>query len=295
MTTTHALVGGAEQQRVLTSLARIHARRYLRHPLFLLSVALLTLGLVQAFVDPDEAGNQWDDGLLLYPLWLGLLGVVVAYRLTVTEDRALALLPSAPTDQRVRTLALYLACLVPVVTCLALIGLAAVVNQLSPASDAYGFVLRPGTGEIGWVGYVASQLEVVLACFGGPALGVTVARWWRFPGAGVMAALILFLVELVVLGLGEGSQFWLSWWARALDNAMPYVYWKAAPGAESFYTTMRPGSPTGHLIYATALCGLAITAGVLRGATPAARSAWTRVGAVCAGVAVLAYAWALLG
>lgn len=295
MTTTHALVGGAEQQRVLTSLARIHARRYLRHPLFLLSVALLTLGLVQAFVDPDGAGSQWDDGLLLYPLWLGLLGMVVAYRLTVTEDRALALLPSAPTDQRVRTLALYLACLVPVVTCLAFIGLAAVVNQLSPASDAYNFVLRPGTGEIGWVGYVTSQLEVVVACFGGPALGVTVARWWRFPGAGVLAALILFLVELVVLGLGEGSQFWMSWWARALDNAMPYVYWKAAPEAERLYTTMRPGSPTGHLIYATALCGLAITAGVLRGATPSVRAAWIRVGAVCAGVAVLAYAWALLG
>lgn len=294
MSTTHALVGDVGQARVLTTLARIHARRYLRHPLFLLSVVLLTLGLVRAFVDPDEAGNQWDDGLVTYPLWLGLLGMVVAYRLTVTEDRALALLPSAPTDQRVRTLALYLACLVPVVTCLTFIGLAAVVNQVSPASDAYGFVLRPGTGEIGWVGYVASQLEVVLACFGGPALGVTVARWWRFPGAGVLAALILFLVELVALGLGEGGEYWLTWWARALDAAMPSVYWKAAPTTTGYHT-IRPGSPTGHLVYATALCGLAITAGVVKGATPSVRAAWIRVGAVCAGVAVLAYAWALLG
>ena len=60
------------------------------------------------------------------------------------------------------------------------------------------------------------------------------------PRAGVLAALILFLVELS------------SWMARqpvldvvvarALDNAMPYVYWKAAPGAERI-SHERPAPP----------------------------------------------------
>jgi hypothetical protein len=294
MSASATLVGERAQQRVLLTLARLHAKRYLRHPLYLLGVVLLVGGVLNAWRDPDGAGNAWDDGLLYYPVYLGILGLVVAYRLTVTEDRALALLPSAPTDQRVRTLALCLACLVPVVTCLLFMTAIATVNQLVPAGPDAPFVLRPDTGEIGWVGYVSTQLEIVVACYGGPVLGIAVARWWRFPGAGVLAAVLLFLVEILALGLGEGGAYWLTWWTRAVDALVPYVYWKAAPGVTG-YTTMRPGSPTGHVLYALALCGLAITAAVLRDASPAVRATWRRVGGVLLTVAAVGYAWALLG
>lgn len=285
------LVGGVEHKQALRALATIHSKRYLRHPVFLVTMLLLAGGVVQNVV--GSGSDSWE-GILTYPLWIGLPGVVIGYRLAVTENKALSLLPSAPVDLRVRTLALYAACAVPV----AATGVFMLLNGATTAlvgdpTDA--FVLRPSTGEIGWVAYVASVGEVLVASFGGAALGVTVGRWLRFPGAGILVAVVLFLIEVVALGAGEGAPTWQDLWARGLNNLMPYGYWKASPEEARVYTTMRPGSPVGHLVYSMALCGLAITAGVLKGAEPAVRTAWRRIGWISLAVAFVAYLWALLG
>jgi hypothetical protein len=58
---------------------------------------------------------------------------------------------------------------------------------------------------------------------------------------------------------------------------------------------MAPGSAVGHVIYAVALCGLAITAGVVMGAPPAVKTTWIRIGGGLMAVAVAAFLWALFG
>jgi hypothetical protein len=281
---------------VLVALAGIQAKRYVRHPVFLVTAALVLTGVWQAIVSPNgDNGAEWDS-TLSFVLWIGLFGMVVGYRLAVTEEKALDVLPSAPTDQRVRTLALFTACLVPVGATVVLMGCYGVANLLVRQSADAPFLLRPDTGQIGWVDYIASVLEAPVSAFGGAALGVVVARWLRFAGAGVLAVVVVFLVEFVCMAIGETSITGDKLWARALANLMPYRYWFYNPdGAEGTYSTMAPGSAVGHVIYATALCGLAITAGVLKGATPAVKTAWMKVGGTLMAVAVAAYLWALLG
>ncbi len=291
-----ALVDTAERKRVLVALAGIHAKRYVRHPVFVATAALALLGVLQALVSPDgDNGADWDS-TLSFAIWIGLFGMVIGYRLAVTEEQALDVLPSAPTDQRVRTLGLFAACLVPVAATVVLMGCYGLANLLVPQSAAAPFVLRPDTGQIGWVDYIASVLEAPVSAFGGAALGIVVARWLRFAGAGVLAMVVVFLVEFMCMAIGETSMLGDRLWARALTNLMPYRYWFYNPnGAEGTYSTMAPGSAVGHVIYATALCGLAITAGVLKGATPAVKTAWMKIGGALMAVAVAAYLWALLG
>jgi hypothetical protein len=289
------LVETADRKRVLVALAGIQAKRYVRHPVFLVTAALVLTGVWQAIVSPDgNNGAEWDS-TLTFVLWIGLFGLVVGYRLTITEEKALDVLPSAPTDQRVRTLALFAACLVPVVATFVMMGCYGVANLLVPQSAEAPFVLRPDTGQIGWVDYIASVLEAPVSAFGGAALGIVVARWLRFAGAGVLAMVVVFLVELMCLAIGETSITGDKLWARALANLMPYRYWMYQDGADETYSTMAPGSAMGHVIYATALCGMAITAGVLKGATPAVKTAWMKVGGTLMAVTVAAYLWALLG
>jgi hypothetical protein len=290
-----AQVDTAESKRLLLALARLHARRYVRHPLFVVTAALTLLGVLQAIFAPDgDNGGDWDQ-TLTFVIWIGLFGLVVGYRLAVTEDTALDLLPSAPTDQRVRTLALFVACLVPVGATVVLMGCYGVANLLVQQSAAAPFQLRPATGQIGWVDYIASVLEAPVSAFGGAALGIVVARWFRFAGAGILAILVVFLVELLCLNIGEASRTGAHLWARALVNLMPFRYWFYQGGTDGKYSTMAPGSAVGHVIYATALCGMAVTAGVLKGAAPAVKTAWLKVGSALAAVAVVAYLWALLG
>ena len=149
---TTAVATPVTERQVIIALASIYAVRYLRHPLYILGVLLLTASLVQAYLQPDEAGSDWDEIGLSTGMYIGILGVIVGYRLAVTEGRAAAVLPSLPADHRVRTLALLLACLVPAATVVVFMGLYAIVNQMSPGADVNPFSLRPGDGTIGWVG-----------------------------------------------------------------------------------------------------------------------------------------------
>ena len=284
------------ERQVLVALARIQAGRFLRHPLYLVGVLLLTAGLVEAYAAPGSAGSHWDEIGLSTSMFLGIPGLIVAYRLAVTEEKALALLPSLPSDQRVRTLALCLACLVPAVTIAVFLGLYAAVNQLSPGEFVDPYSPRPGSGGISWTGYVASLAEVAVAGVGGPLLGVVTARWLRFPGAGVIVAVGLFLVEITALALGEGGPpFWDAWWVQAFNDLMPWVYWGADTDGDRLYDTVRPGSPTGHLLYALALCGLAVTAAVLKDSSGDARSRWCRRGQLLLVVAVVGYLRSVIG
>jgi len=276
---------------VLSGLARIQARRYLRHPVYLVPVTLLLLGAARHLLTGQiDAG--WDQ-TLNWALWLGIPGVVVGYRLAVTEDRALSLLRSTPTDRRTRTLALYLACLVPVATCLVLMGVYGLVDLVHPPPAGYVVPVPPT--QIGWVDYVFAVAEGPVACFGGPVLGVTIGRWVHFPGAGVLAAVVLLMVELVALGFGEVVPgIGEAWASRVVVTLQPYVYWGATDDSRTF-TALRPGSPAGHLLYSLALCGLAMTAGLLRGAGRRETARLRRVGLALLAAAAASFLLALVG
>src|SRR4030095_5754490 len=129
-----ALVDTVDGRRVFFALARRPAKRYVRHPVFLVSVLLTLSGVLPAIVAPDgDNGGDWDQ-TLTFVIWIGLIVWVIVSRLTVTEDKALDLLPSAPTDQRVRTLALFAACVVPVAATVVLMGCYGVANLIVPQS-----------------------------------------------------------------------------------------------------------------------------------------------------------------
>jgi hypothetical protein len=170
-----------------------------------------------------------------------------------------------------------------------------VANLIVPQSADAPFLLRPDTGQIGWADYIASVLEAPVSAFGGAALGIVVARWFRFTGAGLLAMVVVFIVEFVCMAAGESSRVGEQLWARALANLMPYRYWFYSPSPDGPYSTMAPGSAVGHVIYAVALCGLAITAGVVMGAPPAVKTTWIRIGGGLMAVAVAAFLWALFG
>jgi hypothetical protein len=276
-------------------LSLIQIRRYLRHPLYLAGVTPLVGALIVTAVRPNVPLLTWDSPLT-FELYLGLAGIVVGHTLAVAEDQAEEVFAITPVDRRTRTLALYAACLVPAITAVLLMAAARLVTPGIPEYQAAA--LRPSTGLISPMEYTAWLLALgPVACFGGAALGVLVGRRVRFAGAGLATALVLFMVELVAIGAasvipGPGD----TWWARIPASVMPYGYWLAAEdNLADGVLAMRPGSPTGHLVYAVSLCALAVVAGVLHRATPTVRESWLRVGSLFAVLATVGWLWGLLG
>lgn len=284
---------GVEQRSLLRQLALIQARRFARHPLFLGPVALLVL-MISALSDdaPRNLSTLGDNVAVAFTV--GVFGMVVAYRLTRTEDEAVALLPSAPVPATTRTLALVAACLVP-----AAVGLAALVARYVT------WYFYPPPDEVvtamgGWGPVTAMQVSgFVVASFGGPVLGVVVGRWLTFPGAGVLATVLLVAVVIGVGGAalqipGAGDH----WPVRVLGAGMPWQDWVVIdqpPGERGTLLGVRPGSPYGQLLYALCLCGLAVWAAVMKDAEGSARARWWRIGVGFAAAAVVTYAWTLLG
>lgn len=292
--TTAAPQAHVDHASVLRELTLIQAKRFVTHPVYLLGLVILTFVVVTSPMGEDVF---WLEGLTVsISLFVGVPGLVVAYRLTATEDRALALLPSAPTSGATRTLALVGACLVPAVTALALmvlwVGLAAFAE---PGSS----VPQPAPGLIDTAGGWGTALVIlfdgtVVSCFGGPALGVATGRWLRFPGAGTLVTVALVVAVAFVVGWslqipGAGE----NWAARMLAAASPFADWVLVNEDEEILG-VRPGAPLGHLIYALSLSGLAVWAAVMRDAVGATRARWRRIGVVLTAVALATWAWALL-
>ena len=93
-----------DERAVLLQLTWIQAKRYAAHPLFLGPLALLVLTAIAMSDDAPNSYYTMGDHVSS-AFFLGVFGIVVGYRLTRTEDRAIALLPSAPTTATTRTLA----------------------------------------------------------------------------------------------------------------------------------------------------------------------------------------------
>ena len=278
MTTATVPATGMARARVgdrspLLVLAGVEARRFARHPLFLVAVALTAQ---DAYTMHRDTYDNRDEGALELSLgqavFLGLLGLVVAYRLTRSTRRADEVIKGMPAEEPTRTAALLLACLVPFA-----------VSSLASLQIVVSWHIEPNTWADGWSQFSsmerdAMMMAAALSGLGGPVLGVCLGRWWRWPGASLVAC--VGLVAWSILGLVP----WESRWGNVSHMTTPFTVWFSALEDEN-ENGYFGGSPTWRVAYVLSLIGLAAVAALLHGATGRTRAQLLRA---FAGLGVLA-------
>jgi hypothetical protein len=226
---------------VMPDLARRQGRRMLRHPVLLLGAAWFVLGYgVSA---PSTPYDRYSSVTGILAFMVGPAAFFAA-NLVASSDRrcgAEEWTPSLPMPAVHRTVALLLACLVP----------AAAVGLLDLAVVAL-FGPHEATMPLLWQ-HVASVPLVVL---GATVLGVAVARLLPWPGVSlaVMVGLVAFNARVA------GDHSYLGFY-------VDFAEWTPSSAAYAdVIPPMTPGSPSWHLVYLAALCGLAACGALLRDA-----------------------------
>jgi hypothetical protein len=240
----------------LLALARAEARRFARHPLFVfgLSCVVLLLGFGNA---TSSVGVAAVEGLVFPAFFLGVFGFVVAHRLTTSLRRSPDLADTSPTDPQRRTIALCLACLVPMAAGVVTITALVVICAVWPPES-----IPPGQ-RVAWFGHepTIDMLAVLvaagpLAALGGSLLGVAVARWAPFRGSTLLGVVVL----VVVGSLGDALP--TPWFTIS-----PYFNFMDGEYSNGQYhsTWLRAGvEPLWSCGYYAALCGLVVVIALLR-------------------------------
>jgi hypothetical protein len=267
----------------LRALAGLEARRYARHPLFVVGVALLVWQMIVTSQDAASAvpgvSKALVDPAILPAFTLGLLGVFVGAHLARSMARSSDPIEASPTDGIRRAAAMCLACLVPGAVALVWFAwtyaVTAVWSFPSTAMTSSSVAAIRGAG--------------VVCAVGGPLFGVMVGRWTRFPGVGLVAAFVLF--GWVMLSTGS-----LAMPASRLGTLLhvwaPLVGWVSSNSPTHDDPWIAGGSPAWHLAYLVLLSGLAACAAMLRGAWGTQRSRLIRVFVLLSVLAVVSLALA---
>jgi hypothetical protein len=239
-----------ESSATLRELALADARRYARHPLFLVgfSMSLVLTWWAVTLRDPNPVAPT------LIPAFLvGAFGFVVAHRLTTSLRRSEELVGSLPSSRRRRSVALCLACLVPF-SAGVLCTVEAVVLTLP-----YPPVPIPADSPMVWYGHASwSVVTAILlalgpvATLGGPLLGVLVGTWAPFRGSALLGVVTL------VLGSAVPSEADSPW--RALPPWAPVVDENVLDGRIVSSTFVPHLAPVWYLVYVVLLCALAVVA-----------------------------------
>jgi hypothetical protein len=271
----------APRSPTLATLAAIEAKRYARHPLFLVG---LVLGIVTS---AGERGPIELDYQVIPAFFIGVFGVVVAARLTGSTRVSRPVVDAAPVSQLVRTAALCWACLVPAAAGLVLV----LIHRAFVLADPFA----------GWEYGTYSATDrlaitivlPVIACAGGPLLGVAVGRWLRFPGAPLLAVVVLVGWVNVAAYVPEQSSIDPGTvFARGLHMLTPYTAFGSGNGdGNNPVTSVRSftGSPLWFAVWTLALCGLAVAAALIRDLDRTGRRRVARVFVLLAGVAVAVF------
>jgi hypothetical protein len=238
-TTRPLRVGGSGPWALVPDLARIHAVRILRHPVFLLGLLWYLLAL---FVNaPSKPYDQYTM-LTALPVFLVGIPVFVAVNLVATSSRRAGVddwTGGLPLPGLHRTAALLVASAAPAVVVAAI--------------DAMAYVSFDGSVDID---VLRTQLACVpVAVLGAGLLGVAVARLLPWPGAPLAVA-----VGLVA------ANYWVSGPRPYLGAYCDFVVWSK----NDVIPARVPGSSSWHLTYLVALCGLAAAGALL----PVARRRW---------------------
>ena len=237
----------AEGWPALRALARVEAKRFARHPLFLLGIAIMLIPIVAVFWQQELDANPMT-GTLFIAFLIGVFGFIVAHRLTTSLLRTRDLATTTPVGRQQRTLALCLACLVP-----ATAGVVVAVFMLVTAA-IWTPVGDPVTAHVAWfrddpaVDVLATLIAMgPVAALGGPLLGVAVARWAPFRGSALIG--VVTLVFLTAMP-SEASVPWrvLSPWPLLVDEYVndgggPIVRSSFVPGVEPIWVLPLPAVP----------------------------------------------------
>jgi hypothetical protein len=275
----------AERSRIL-ALARADARRYARHPLFLLPCAVVLVAMVAQLVQRSGGGTDPMIATMTTAFLLGVFGFVVAHRLTTSLLRSPELAATVPVGRQQRTLALCLACFVPFAVGIFTAGFMIVTAMIWPPDG------EPSSVPVAWFGdYPAGDVLAILlamgplATLGGPLLGVAVARWAPFRGSALLGVVVLVVATAIPASDSRGS----GW---RLASAWPVLIDEQVVDGKIIGTTIVPDiTPVWALGWVTCLCGLAVVAALLR--DPEHRRPLLLTGGALAAAAVGCYLLAL--
>jgi hypothetical protein len=240
----------------LVSLARADARRFACHPLFLAGFGLWILILAVKVAGHHVVTVGVEDPGTFVAFLIGVFGFVVAHRLTTSLRRSGDLADTTPTSSQRRTLALCLACLVPMTASLLIVGAIIVFGSIWPPTMPHG-------GRVAWFGYepdltiLAILLaDAVLASLGGPLLGVAVARWAPFRGSALLGMVLLLFIVMSASSL-PAPWFAIAPWA---------IFWNEHLEGGVYQSSWVPTSvsPVWYCGYLACLCGLAVVAALAR-------------------------------
>jgi hypothetical protein len=249
-------VPAATPGHTLAALARADARRFARHPLFLLGVGAWVVILAFKVANQQVVTVGVEDPSTFIAFLVGVFGFVVAHRLTTALRRSGDLADTAPVSPQRRTAALCLACLVPMTAGLLIVTAFIVFGSVWPPT-------MPNGGEVAWFGYYPDSTilgillaDVVLACLGGPLLGVAVARWAPFRGSALLGMVLLMFTVMSASSLPApwfAIAPWAIFWDEHLVDGVYQSSW------------VRTGvSPVWYCGYVACLCGLAVVAALGR-------------------------------
>lgn len=266
----------------LGPLAWIEAKRFARHPLFLVGFSL------SLAASGGEYGPVELDHGFVPAFFVGIFGLVVAARLTASTRRCEAVVDAAPVSETTRTAALCAACLVPAAAGLVVAVFFQLVMAFHDPRPAYTYGVFT-TGER----YVILLVLPAIACLGAPLLGVAVGRWLRFPGAALLVAVALFLWGMLAGYMPSQQMDASTWPARILHMLTPYTAWVESNSGDGSSTGWVPtvvrsltGSPAWFAAWTLALCALAACAALLHRAEGRVRRAVVRASWAAGAVAV---------
>jgi hypothetical protein len=261
------------------ALARQEILNYLRSKLFWVGAALTAVVTVLGLAGGDPRWSTTGDGIAPAAL-VGVLGISVMAGMTRNSDRAAAAAGAVAVDQRTRTLALASAVVVPATVGLAWFLLALVGYNLNPP-DADAAAFGPVTETFIYAGMF---IEGVMACVGGPLLGLVIGRWLPRRGVAPLVSVVVVLVTIVMQPLFTWAEGWRQVWV--------WVHYYAPGGVDGDgdRAVALTGSPYLHIAYLALLCVLGVLFAMYR--DPEAdrmrlRKAIVTVAAVAAVVCVL--------
>ena len=234
-------------------LARQEIGNYLRAKPFwfgaALTLVLAVVTLLDLTGDPTSSGAY----MIAPAALLGVLGVGVMFGLTRRSDHVAAAAGATAVPERVRTLALACATVVPLAVALVSFLAAVVAWNVHPPA---GYVVPPGVSDA----FVYAQMlgDGVLCAVGGPLLGLLLARYYPKRGAAAVASVLLVTGTILLQGglLGEQRYRVFWFWTYFLTQQST-----GAPGTHRFTTV--PGNPFLWVLYLVALCVLGVVLALL--------------------------------